>query len=771
MLKKKEIDVKKTSFEKRLDARTSLKPLFHSDINSKQMKKDIYKNYPNESIYNHIINNFYIYNNYYSLLSIYYPLFFISYQQQIKDVKVKCINFIYDNNQDNNINFMTFLYNAHLNDKDLNLDNFLYLVYGISLDSADGQVMLRYYNKKYFHYLFNYNNPNLINFLDDIYKAFLKYDFFKINSIIINENNILVNNIFYFKFLSFFIFNIYYTYITGDIFNNSNSKFKTFLTKNRKVLNKILTEFPYGITLRIHDHYDKMVTEVYTKKKTEHLETVPIYKMIFYYQLLRIITKFIPKDLNNYYLNELNINNKINLLLFNNITEFLPLTINYVNIRNKFLYNNPNIIAKFKENKKYQEIINMLSNINKYDKIITQKDIKTNVTTAENLQQDIESIISKLNKNILTNESIAIFMEDVGKPFYDYPFFLLNMVKEFYKLKNTEQNILATVNLINSQLFYSNVRFYIFNIIYTLYALNTKIGVIHRDLHLNNLTINVNQTQRFVSRDPYLTLCEKNSKEMVLSKLFVLCRNLFVLKNKNIKNNAFLIPTNFFNISIIDFSRSLDKKNKYECSQKLFEMVLEIYPEYSNNKEFKDKLYNISLLKTDILFDIMSGYDIYNLLKYFYSFFTDNIFLKLKFFPKQPLQELSFIDKMFTYIQKTMIKNIKKLMDNKFKGYISNTNELLLYKFYNNFLIKNYEKNDFYKSTLVKKGDDQANFFQFLDDDEWIEIFNTNKIYVSNIYNIQNELKIKDLSELINKYIFINNNKDNNYKKLNKYIT
>ena len=57
MLKKKEIDVKKTSFEKRLDARTSLKPLFRSDINYKQMKKDIHKNYPNESIYNHIINN------------------------------------------------------------------------------------------------------------------------------------------------------------------------------------------------------------------------------------------------------------------------------------------------------------------------------------------------------------------------------------------------------------------------------------------------------------------------------------------------------------------------------------------------------------------------------------------------------------------------------------------------------------------------------------------------------------------------------------------
>ena len=177
---------------------------------------------------------------------------------------------------------------------------------------------------------------------------------------------------------------------------------------------------------------------------------------------------------------------------------------------------------------------------------------------------------------------------------------------------------------------------------------------------------------------------------------------------------------------ITNFRRSLDKKNKYECSQKLFEMVLEIYPEYSNNKDFKEKLYNISLLKTDILFDIISGYDIHNLLGHFYSFFTDNIFLKLKFFPKQPLQELSFMDKMYAYTRKIMLKNIKKLMDNKFKGYISNTNELLLYKFYNNFLIKNYDKNDFYKSTLIKKDNYQANFFQFLDNDEWIEMFNTN---------------------------------------------
>ena len=233
------------------------------------------------------------------------------------------------------------------------------------------------------------------------------------------------------------------------------------------------------------------------------------------------------------------------------------------------------------------------------------------------------------------------------------------------------------------------------------------------------------------------------------------------------------IPTIFINICIIDFSRAIDKKNKYVCAEKLFNMVLDIYPEYSDDKVFKEKLYNITLLKTDILFDIMSGYDIYYLLTYLYSLFTDKQFLKLKFFPTHPVAQLKFIYNMFIYTKNIMLKNINKLMTNTLKDSIVNTNEILLYKFYDKFLLKNNSKEDFYVDKKLKH--DTPGYFQFLESEEWLDIINNKKLYITNIYNLQNELKITNLQQLMDTYTDIQDNNNTNEEfgkklKIFKYI-
>ena len=51
-------------------------------------------------------------------------------------------------------------------------------------------------------------------------------------------------------------------------------------------------------------------------------------------------------------------------------------------------------------NKKYIDIINLLTNIKKTNKLEQIKDIKTN-TINNNITYDINSIISKLNKNLI----------------------------------------------------------------------------------------------------------------------------------------------------------------------------------------------------------------------------------------------------------------------------------------------------------------------------------------------------------------------------------
>jgi hypothetical protein len=202
-------------------------------------------------------------------------------------------------------------------------------------------------------------------------------------------------------------------------------------------------------------------------------------------------------------------------------------------------------------------------------------------------------------------------------------------------------------------------------------------------------------------------------------------------------------------------------------------MVLDIYSEYSDNKEFKEKLYNITLLKTDILFDIMSGYDIYYLLSYLYSLFTDKQFLKLKFFPVHPTAQLKYILNMFNYTKKIMLQNIKKLMDNTLKDSIINTNEILLYKFYDKFLLKNYSKEDFYVDKTLKS--DTSGYFQFLESEEWLDIIYNKKLYITNVYNLQNELKITNIHQFITTYIDISDNNNANEEfgkklKIFKYI-
>ena len=93
--------------------------------------------------------------------------FKISFKNITDDIKVKCINFTYGNDVQNNFNFITLFYSANIKDENMTMDNFLYFSYGLTLESADGEVKLGAYNKSYFYYIFNYNNPspNLFNFL------------------------------------------------------------------------------------------------------------------------------------------------------------------------------------------------------------------------------------------------------------------------------------------------------------------------------------------------------------------------------------------------------------------------------------------------------------------------------------------------------------------------------------------------------------------------------------------------------------------------------
>jgi hypothetical protein len=157
----------------------------------------------------------------------------------------------------------------------------------------------------------------------------------------------------------------------------------------------------------------------------------------------------------------------------------------------------------------------------------------------------------------------------------------------------------------------------------------------------------------------------------------------------------------------------------------------------------------------------MSGYDMYYLSQMIYGLFTDKSFLKLKFFPKQLDVVLKYYEKIYNYLEIIMLKNMKKLINGKLNFRMINSNEMLLYKFHSNYLLKNYNKNDFMDDKDVIINVKSLNiyntkingYFQFLSNEDVKKIIKEEKIYITTIYNLENEFKFNNCKELLNHYI------------------
>ena len=110
----------------------------------------------------------------------------------------------------------------------------------------------------------------------------------------------------------------------------------------------------------------------------------------------------------------------------------------------------------------------------------------------------------------------------------------INDIENLYKSKTYKK----TNNLLFNHLETFNT--YIFNIIYSLYCLNSKLNIIHGDLHLNNTTIHQ------IKKKYLYDIFPKDIKKPEIDRhlLYIIDDEIFIQKNKH------KIGT------IIDFSRS-----------------------------------------------------------------------------------------------------------------------------------------------------------------------------------------------------------------------
>lgn len=279
---------------------------------------------------------------------------------------------------------------------------------------------------------------------------------------------------------------------------------------------------------------------------------------------------------------ELFIHNKINYFLYNSISNNFPLFINWFIIpnSNKLLYDNENIFDNLLYN---EQIFNIL------EKIKNNKNFNKELKETYNKLKENKNIIDKhlQNDNIIynllySNYSICYIYEYVGYTLYQY----------------LEKN-----NIFND---YDKICKFLFEIIYSLYCLNLK-GIIHKDLHLNNITVNdtIDNNYNIYNLNSNI---HNNSINFINDKKI---NDKFDISNNK---NIFVFKNNKLNTNIIDFNQSILYRNYKDNKNIEYLNILCIVKNIFNKEKINEEyIFNQLENNYDNLFMKLSAYDMYKL--------------------------------------------------------------------------------------------------------------------------------------------------------------
>jgi len=430
-------------------------------------------------------------------------------------------------------------------------------------------------------------------------------------------------------------------------------------------------------------------TSLYSMYKDE------IYNLVIYYKFfvhdgknrLEIGQKLIPfnyiqlKEYNNiihFQWKELLINKIATNLLYNMNSPAFSIFIDWmmINNSNKNLYDNKEVFNKILYSDKIKNILQLLNKANSefYNIYAKQK------------SEFIDSLIKKLkkiiklseNKVLMSNVSLCYLSEYSGRTIFDY----------FNKIKDKEQVHRSIGDLYTD---YDMFQKYLFEIIYSLYCLNLK-GIIHGDLHLNNVTLNkknlnVSNNSKVIYS---VNLFKNNDIIDFLNNSVEIDKNVIFNEKDNI---TFIFKHLGSYPCIIDFSRSFillkliteniiekdknDVRNKFVKNEqkRIMGELKKIFPNYIKNNShklkflFKNKNFNIMFL-------YFSAFDIFkfssNLLLFINKFSMQNeinvnpdILQLLDNISKKAYSYLEKVIDETAYINKTDLRfpNLELLLD------------------------------------------------------------------------------------------------------------
>lgn len=246
-------------------------------------------------------------------------------------------------------------------------------------------------------------------------------------------------------------------YINNNInYHENYDLFYILFTSTDEIMQRDINIHASDIIIK-HSNEDEILCQKITPIKG--------HKFMYYDQLLTKTGK------------QLIIMNKCNKLIENKVCINLSKLMTYMLIYNTddHLFNNISLKNKLIESNKYKEIENRLQSIREDVNEINVADSKAKMRETMILR-NVNNVINYINKTIIYSPySISYVSRYCGPTLFD-------------TIKNSETYAIKKEML--GDILHDMIEFdkFMFQIIYTLYSLNLS-GIIHSDLHLNNITI------------------------------------------------------------------------------------------------------------------------------------------------------------------------------------------------------------------------------------------------------------------------------------------
>ena len=406
-------------------------------------------------------------------------------------------------------------------------------------------------------------------------------------------------------------FNFYYDYVLEKLSNNLNVIFTKIMKSYKKedliFFKSLLKKFNTNdIEILNYICHNNIVNSSFHKTKELVINLNDANQLGQKVVLLKLEESIQKYDLRFNPWLELVINKKVSDLVINNISNGFALS------GSEFLIKLDKDNNTLFDTEGYHEIKYISDISKKIANLLLQAKVYTEYTdTNFKIDEFLNIIVSKLKKTVkyknnfdrlrrylvsdikhvthdlvMSDVALNLTTEYLGKTFYDK---LIESHKEIY--------IFSTEN-------YNNFKKYMFELCYNLYCLNTKVHIIHGDLHMNNIIIN---SLFYKKIEP----CIKDSKI------------LFV-----IDDNKYIFDNNFYNLCIIDFNNAIINVDYFKSDQqsKLLEMHVDylikylcyLKPEYN---EFSQELYRNIPYHFDEYFRVLTSLDLY----YITSGILDNL--------------------------------------------------------------------------------------------------------------------------------------------------